>query len=74
MTSSDDAQVASSALTIPPRQFKQHGPQQGVIGQASHTGGFGNRADKRRRVAPLRCPAEPAAEFEVGVWGVHPGE
>ncbi len=44
-------------LGMPPLQFEQHGRQQNVIRDASHAGGFGNRADEGRRVAALRRPA-----------------
>jgi hypothetical protein len=68
--SSDDAQVASSALRVPPLQFDQHWPQPDAIGRASHESGFGNRADKHRRIATLGCPTEPVPEFGVGAYGV----
>lgn len=51
--SSEDAQVALSALRMPLLQFDQHGPKQKVIGRASHASGFGHRADKHRRLAAL---------------------
>ena len=57
-------------LGMPPLQFEQHGRQQNVIRDASHAGGFGNRADEGRRVAALRRPAKPVSQFGVRVGGV----
>ena len=59
-----------SAFGMPPLQLTQHGPEQLIVGQGSNEGSLGNRADKNRRVAALGCPAEPLAEFGVGVGGV----
>jgi hypothetical protein len=56
--SSGDAQVASAALKIPPLQFKQHGPQQGVIGRAGNEGSFGK---------PLASPGDFVRQLDLNV-------
>ena len=58
-------QPRTSAPRVPALQFKQHWPQQGIVGRASHQCSFRNRADEHRRVALLRCPAEQGSQFRV---------
>ena len=62
--------ASPTVLRITLLPFKLHGPQQNVIRDASHAGGFGNRADEHRRVGALGGPAEPVSQFGVCVGGV----
>lgn len=64
----------AQALGIPALQFKQHRPQQDVIGRAGNESSFGNRADKHRSAGAVGYPAEPVTKFRVGVGRVHPGQ
>lgn len=50
-------------------QFDQR-RQKGMVVPASHMSSLSRRANEHRRVAGVRCPAEPALQFRVGVGRV----
>jgi hypothetical protein len=47
------AESTPANSVMPPLQFDHYWLQQDVIGRPSHQGSFGNRAVKRRQVAPF---------------------
>jgi len=56
-------------LGVPPLQLDQHGPEQQVIGDASHESSYRSRSGKHRRAAALGGPSEPLSQSGVCVGG-----